>query len=123
MEKEEEIFFRRDIARWNDAFIFTTSFSYISALIASLFGYPMISPTIFPVLVQVILYLSMFLLLLISFFNRRIRWAIAAGYGFSAMLSFSGLQPWVSYLGNSSLLGPAMAAWDLILAIALLTKY
>jgi len=45
---------------------------------------------------------------------------LAAVYGVMAILSFSGIQVWIHYAGDKSVLGPAMAAWDLALAIALL---
>jgi hypothetical protein len=122
MEKDEELLLGRGVVRWGDALIFTSSFSYVSALIAAVLGYPAMRPDAFPVYLQGILYVSMFFLLLLSFLDRRIRWVVAAGYGLSAMLSFTGLQPWVSYMGDSQLLGPAMAAWDLLLAVALLTR-
>lgn len=46
---------------------------------------------------------------------------MAAFYGVVAMLSFSGMQNWVNYNGDSSLLGPLMSIWDLTLAVALVT--
>jgi len=48
------------------------------------------------------------------------KWVLSAFYGIAAILSFSGLTPWASYIGGPGTLGPTMAAWDLSLAIALL---
>ena len=46
---------------------------------------------------------------------------LAIIYGILAVLSFSGVQQWINYNGASDYLGVAMALWDLVLAVAILT--
>ena len=105
---------------WNKALIYTSSFSYLGATIATLMGLPVMG-YINPI-AQAICYITMFLVLLLSLKYNVFRLPLAAVYGVIAMLSFSGIQTWVNYAGDSSILGPGMAAWDLALAIALLLE-
>lgn len=107
-------------ANWSDALIYASGFSYIAAAVATLGGYPALDPGFLPTWLQITFYLVMPLLLAVSQLSKPLRGVLAAIYGMVAMLSFSGVQPWVNYHGDSSLLGPAMAAWDLALAVALL---
>ena len=51
----------------------------------------------------------------------QLRIPVAAIYGLLAVMSFSGLQPWINYSGSNDLLGVAMALWDLVLAVVILT--
>lgn len=105
---------------WSKALIYVTSFSYLGAVTTSIGGYPLltnISPYI-----QTLGFLSLFFILLSSLKYRKMKWVLSAMYGIAAILSFSGLASWASYYGGPSLVGPAMAAWDLALAIALLLE-
>ena len=106
--------------RWSEALIFASIFSYVAAAATTLMGYPSQDPGIFPSSLQIAFYLTMPLLLALSRSYRPLRVVLAGVYGVVAMLSFSGVQRWVNYSGDSSLLGPAMSVWDLSLAVALL---
>jgi hypothetical protein len=108
--------------RWNNAFIYASSFSYLAAALTTLMGYPIMDSMILPVSPQVAFYLVAFLLLLASEVLISIKWVVVGLYGMTAMLSFSGLQPWVCYLGETNLLGPIMAGLDMALAVALLVE-
>ena len=108
--------------RWNDAFIYASSFSYLAAALATLIGYPVMDSRLLPLYLQVGFYLVAFLLLLTSRVLSSMKWVVAGFYGMAAMLSFSGLQPWICYAGDLYLLGPIMAGWDLALAVALLIE-
>ena len=112
-----------NIKSWNDAFIYTSSFSYLAAIISSFYGYPMLDPTIIPTLTQILGYYLLFILLQFSNMSRKIRLFLSAGYGIAAMLSYSGLLPWMNYYGNPLLSGPFMAIWDITLAMALMKKH
>jgi hypothetical protein len=103
---------------WCKALIYTSSFSYLGAVIVTIGGYPPVT-NISPWF-QTLFYLSAFLTLLASFKYPQIKWFFAAFYGLSAMWSFSGLMSWGYYFGDTNITGPAMAAWDLSLAMALL---
>ena len=103
---------------WSKALIYVTSFSYLGGVTTSIGGYPLLT-NVNPV-VQALGFLSAFFILLSSFKYSKMKWVLSAVYGVLAILSFSGLSHWASYYGGPSLLGPAMAAWDLVLAIALL---
>jgi hypothetical protein len=103
---------------WNRALIFTTSFSYLGAIVATLMGLPL-QDNINPY-AQAIIYIAMFVVLLLSLKHPLLRLPLAAFYGVMATLSFSGIQKWIHYAGDSSILGLGMAAWDMALAIALL---
>ena len=105
---------------WGKAIIYVTSFSYLGGVATSIGGYPLII-NIHPV-TQAIFFLVAFFLLLLSFKRRKMKWVLSALYGIAAILSFSGLTSWTSYFGGPGTLGPAMAAWDLILAVALLLE-
>jgi hypothetical protein len=103
---------------WNKALIYTTSFSYLGATVATLMGLPVMDNV--GSLPQALMYAAMFVVLLLSLKYSHLRMPLAAGYGVMAMLSFSGIQRWIYYAGDRSILGPWMAAWDLALAVALL---
>ncbi len=105
---------------WNEAFIYASGFSYLAASASSLVGYPAISAAFLPDKIQAAFFFVMFITLSISKLNKKLRWGLASFYGMSAMWSFSGLEPWVCYNVAGYNLGPAMAAWDLALAVALL---
>jgi CheY-like chemotaxis protein len=105
---------------WSDALIFASIFSYLTAAGTTLMGYPSQDPGLFSSSLQIAFYLTMSLLLTLSWSYRPLRVVLAGVYGVVAMLSFSGVQRWVNYNGDSSLLGPAMSVWDLTLAVALL---
>ena len=103
---------------WMKALIFTSCFSYLGATVVSLMGLPVMGHI--GVLSQSISYLVMFTLLLLALRYNFLCIPLAGVYGVLAMLSFSGMQVWINYAGDKNILGPAMAAWDLALAIALL---
>ena len=103
---------------WGKALIYVTSFSYLGGVTTSISGYPLLT-NIHPV-IQALGFLGLFFILLSSLKYRKMKWSLSAFYGVAAILSFSGLTPWASYLGGPGTLGPPMAAWDLVLAIALL---
>ena len=106
--------------------IYATIFSYLAVAAATLLGFPAIErigPYPMDAATQGIFYLAMAILLGYTFIHpeaRRLRYLLAAMYGVVAMLSFSGLQVWVNYAGAGDYLGPAMAIWDLALALVLL---
>ena len=112
----------KNIKSWNDAFIYTSSFSYLAAIISSLCGYPIMDPKIIPTFTQITAYYLLFILLQFSGMSAKIRILLAAGYGIAAMLSYNGLLPWMNYYGNNALSGPFMAAWDLAIGMALIKK-
>jgi len=104
-----------------EALIYITEFSYISASIASIVGYPALEG-LHP-LAQSAIFAGMAGALHYARThpeNKAFRKALSALYGCLAPLSFTGIQKWKSYIGDPSILGPAMALWDLALAIALL---
>ena len=103
---------------WGKAAVYVTSFSYLGGVATSIGGYPLMT-NIRPV-TQAIFFLIAFFILLSSLKMRKMKWGLSAFYGIAAILSFSGLTSWTSYYGGPETLGPAMAAWDLILAVALL---
>ncbi|MHA2220169.1 MAG: hypothetical protein ACXACY_30170 [Candidatus Hodarchaeales archaeon] len=107
-----------DNMTWMKALIITSCFSYLGATVVSLMGLPIMEHI--DVFTQSINYLVMFTLLLLALRYNVLRIPLAAVYGVLAMLSFSGIQVWINYAGDKNILGPAMAAWDLALAIALL---
>jgi len=102
--------------KWNNALIYTTIWSYIAAAVSAMLGYPAMEADIF---IQTALYFALALLLCVALSRTEIRPYLAGLYGCLAMISFSGIQKWISYNGTTSL-GPWMALWDLVLAIALL---
>ena len=103
---------------WAKALVYVSSFSYLGGVVATLGGYPLM-PKIHPVSQSIFFLLASFLLLS-SLQIKKMKWVLSAFYGIAAILSFSGLTPWASYIGGPGTLGPTMAAWDLSLAIALL---
>ena len=103
---------------WAKALVYVSSFSYLGGVVASLGGYPLM-PKIHSVSQSIFFLLASFLLLS-SLQMKKMKWVLSAFYGIAAILSFSGLMSWTSYFGGLGTLGPAMAAWDLILAVALL---
>lgn len=121
LDKEKFWRIKRPV-KWNDAFIYASSFSYLAAALATLIGYPVMDSRLLPLSLQVGFYLVAFLLLLTSRVLPSVKWVVAGFYGMVAMLSFSGLQPWICYAGDLNLHGPIMAGWDLALAVALLIE-
>ena len=105
--------------KWNDALIYVSAFSYLAAAIATTIGFPPMNPEKITSSVQILSYFIAFSLLMACEFYPNLRFALAGLYGMLAMWSFSGLQQWVNYFGSEPL-GPPMAAWDLILAVALI---
>ena len=103
---------------WMKALIYTTSFSYLGAAVVTLMGLP-VQDNVSP-LGQALISAAFFVALLTSLKYRLFRLPLAALYGVLAGLSFSGIQSWINYAGDRSILGPGMAAWDIALAIALL---
>ena len=105
----------------SEAFIFITSFSYIGAFAATKIGYPpMVGPS---PLIQCMIYTLFAVALFVYYINRNATLGIILSiiYGVLAGLSFSGIQQWINYSGSSDHLGVAMALWDLVLAVAILT--
>lgn len=108
--------------------IYITVFSYLAAAVATLAGFPaMESIGTYPVdaATQGAFYLAMAILLGYAFIHpeaRRLRYLLAAMYGVVAMLSSSGIQVWINYAGSNAYLGPAMALWDITLALVLLKE-
>ncbi len=103
---------------WMKILIYTTSFSYLGAAVVTLMGLP-VQDNVSP-LGQTLIYAALFVALLTSLKYSLLRLPLAALYGVLAGLSFSGIQTWINYAGDSSILGLGMAAWDIALAIALL---
>ncbi len=118
MQLEESLSELENNMSWGKALIYVSSFSYLGAATTSIAGYPLLA-NLHPV-IQAIAWLSLFFILLSSLKYRKLKWGFSAFYGIAAIVSFSGLSHWASYYGGPNLLGPAMAAWDLVLAIALL---
>lgn len=108
--------------------IYITVFSYLAAAIATLAGFPVmkgIGPLMVNTATQGAFYLAMAILLGYAFIHpeiRTLRYTLAAVYGILAMLSFSGIQVWINYAGSNAYLGPAMALWDITLALVLLKE-
>jgi len=107
--------------KWSEAIIYATVFSYVTAAATTFTGYPLQDPATYSSILQVAFYVVMALLLILSRRYRLLRPAMAAVFGVVAMLSFSGVQRWVNYNGDSSLLGPLMSIWYLTLAVALMS--
>ena len=107
------------LIKWNDALIYVSAFSYLAAAIATAIGFPLMNPEKISSSIQILSYFIAFSLLMACEFFPNLRFGLAGLYGMLAMFSFSGLQQWVNYFGSESL-GPSMAAWDLILAVALI---
>jgi hypothetical protein len=103
--------------KWSHGLIFASIFSYVSATIMTLLGFPPQSGLSSSI--QVIYYVAAIIVLPLSLKYRSLRVFLAIGYGFVAMMSFSGVQIWINYDGNLAL-GPYMAVWDLALAVAML---
>jgi len=102
------------------ALIYATAFSYFAASLASLIGYPALQGI--PPTQQAIFYFALGTVLCFICLNpiKHVRYFMAAFYGATAAISFAGIQRWINYNGSSDILGPAMAAWDLALAVALI---
>ena len=118
MQLEQSLHELETTMTWGKAFVYVTSFSYLGGVATSIGGYPLMT-NIHPV-TQAIFFLLAFFILLSSLKMRKMKWGLSASYGIAAILSFSGLTSWASYFGGPGTLGPAMAAWDLIIAVALL---
>ena len=113
--------FHEKPVKWNDAFIFITGFSYVGAAISTIIGYPPQDTLYVSTQLQVAMYIVCFLFLSFTKIYKPLRWFLAGSYGMMAMWSFLGVQRWINYVNPSANLGVAMAAWDIILAIALLS--
>ncbi len=102
------------------ALIYATAFSYFAASTAALIGYPALQGI--PPTQQAIFYFALGTVLAFICLNpiKHVRYFMAAFYGATAAISFAGIQRWINYNGSSEILGPAMAAWDLALAVALI---
>lgn len=104
---------------WQKALIGTTIVSYGTAIVATAAGHPPladIAPN-----VQMLQYATVGGLLSLHLLfpgNKWLRYGIMGFYGMAAGLSFSGLQKWNWDGVPQPILGPAMAAWDLALAVA-----
>jgi hypothetical protein len=103
--------------KWSQGLIFASIFSYVSAVIMTLLGFPPLSGL--SISIQVIYYVGAIIVLSLSPKYRLLRVFCAICYGIAAMMSFSGIQTWTNYDGNLAL-GPYMAVWDLALAVAML---
>ena len=92
-------------------------FSYLTAAVASLLGYPAVKGD--PHL-QGLSYLIIALVIWIAvlYDNENLKLALTALYGVAAMLAFSGIVVWNNYDGTLSL-GPYMAAWDILLGVCI----
>lgn len=113
--------FHETPVKWNDALIFVTGFSYVGAAISTMIGYPPQDTRYLSTQLQVIIYMLSFLFLTFTRLYKPLRWFLAGTYGMMAMWSFNGVQRWIFYPSPSANLGTAMAAWDILLAIALLS--
>jgi hypothetical protein len=106
--------------RWNHSLIYVSVFSYLTIIITTLMGIPPLARM--SSTDQLVLYsLSAIGLTLSS----KIQWLkpiLAANYGVVAMLSFSGYQIWIDYVGDLNL-GPYISLWDISLALALMSDY
>ena len=104
----------------NRAFIYISIFAYFACIIETLLGTPVIMNV--SVWEQVLAYIILIILLtayLKSSYSKHTLGAIlGALYGLGAMMAFSDFVLWAP---NSIVSGPAMAAWDLVLAVAILT--
>lgn len=109
--------------RWSKSLIMASIFSYVAAAATAILGYPPIDPAFIPPLIQAMFYALMGIALLLQFRVRQLKPAVMILYGLAAMLSFSGLEPWINYAGSNVALGPAMALWDLALAVAVMEEY
>lgn len=67
--------------RWNDAFIYVSSFSYLAAALSTFISCLIMNSMILPVSLQVAFYLVAFLLLLASEVLTSIKWVVAGLYG------------------------------------------
>lgn len=106
-----------------ESVVYATTFSYLLAAVASLLGYPAMEG-LHPML-QALSYGGLAFALNYARVhpeNRDLRMALAALYGGLGMASFSGIQKWKSYAIADGVMGPAMALWDLTLAVALLEE-
>jgi len=105
--------------------LLVTAWSYAAAAVLALSGWPAmeaIGNEVISPIFQACIYACLAALLAFSWTSRAPRWllhALAGFYGASAGLSFMGIQRWISYADAGDLLGPAMAAWDLAVALAL----
>jgi len=93
----------------------------VGAAISTIIGYPPKDTLYVSTQLQVVMYIFCFLFLSFTKFYKPLRWFLAGMYGMMAMWSFMGVQRWINYVNPSANLGVAMAAWDIILAIALLS--
>jgi hypothetical protein len=118
MQLEESLADLENNMNWSKALIYVTSFSYLGGVTTAIGGYPLI--TNFNPTLQALAFLSLFFILLSSLKYRKMKWVLSAFYGIATILNFSGLVSWTSFNGIPGLLGPAMAAWDLALSIAIL---
>jgi len=106
-----------------ESFVYTTTFSYAAASILALIGFPALEG-IDPILQSLTFGFAAIVLnyARVRPEKRFLRKILAAIYGGLASASFGGIQKWRSYANGYGFLGPAMALWDLALAVALLGK-
>ena len=109
--------------KWSRALLLVTAFSYFGAAFLTLVGYPPEAtiPPNFQAAIYVFLGLTL-LTIIVEGHVVFVDYLLALLYGVLAGTSFSGIQKWINYNGSSDLLGVAMAAWDLAIAIALLDE-
>ena len=103
----------------SEAFVYTTACSYIGAAAIAVAGYPSMANVSSQF--QILCYLIAYAILISCLVYPQLRFPVATIYGVLAVLSFSGVQSWVNYSGSADFLGVAMALWDLVLAVSLLT--
>ncbi len=108
--------------KWSRALVVATIFSYFTAAVAAVMGYPA-NVGILPS-VQALIFglMGMFLAITLSGKQRSLNAGMSIVYGILAALSFSGIQVWIDYSGSGASLGPWMALWDLAVAVALLDE-
>jgi hypothetical protein len=90
--------------------------AYLICVIFTLFGKPPVSNI--DVKLQLPAYLCLGLIMTYRNYvkdNKELNIIISIFYGAAAMLAYMGVVDWVSYNG-STVQGPAMALWDLVIA-------
>lgn len=103
--------------RWSRAFIYASIFSYAAAIVMIAVNFPPATVTFLP-LFSGFIWIS---ILIYSLYDNSYNYLWGAFFGFTAMLSFSGLVQWINYSGTLDL-NLFMSAWDLLIAVALLVE-
>ena len=106
--------------KWSKSFILLSSASYFGAILLTLFGYPLLFNM--NLISQILYYSGGFVGCLLVLKYERLGPYFAVAYGIVAIASFSGVQVWMNYHTDMAL-GPYMAAWDLMLGVALLDGF